>query len=194
MLKKIKISLLLIFLLGGLLQAQPVKKIYLFFTNDLHARIGRQKDRFLNPNFPPMIGGGASAATIIKSVKQRAAKNGDLVLFFDGGDFLSKTSDLVKNSGGKAIIEYMNQMGYLAAVPGVEDFEVAGQKWNELASLAQFPLLACNVQSNGTNPFKPYFIFEQNGLKIGVFGVLSQVVETINETEELQCFCFLPEL
>jgi len=194
MLKKIKISLLLIFLLGGLLQAQPVKKIYLFFTNDLHARIGRQKARFLNPNFPPMIGGGASAATIIKSVKQRAAKNGDLVLFFDGGDFLSKTSDLVKNSGGKAIIEYMNQMGYLAAVPGVEDFEVAGQKWNELSSLAQFPLLACNVQSNGANPFKPYHIFEQNGLKIGVFGVLSQVVETIDETEQLQGFRFLPEL
>lgn len=46
MLKKIKISLLLIFLLGGLLQAQPVKKIYLFFTNDLHARIGRQKPAF----------------------------------------------------------------------------------------------------------------------------------------------------
>ena len=194
MFNSIKFLIFLIIFTASTLHAGNVKKIYLFFTNDLQARIGEQKARFLNPNFPPTLGGGASAATIIKSVKARAEKNGDLVLLLDGGNFLSTTSELVKNSHGRAMIEYMNRMGYLAAVPGVEDFRVAGQRWNELAALARFPLLACNVQTEGANPFKPYLIVEQNGVKIGIFGVLSQVVETIDETEQIKNFRFLAEL
>ncbi len=191
---KIIKNLLLLLLFTGMLNAQNSKKIYLFFTNDLHARIGEQKARFLNPNFPPKLGGGASVATILKKIRLKAQKEGDIVLFFDAGDFLSTTSDLVKNSKGRAIIEYMNRIGYLAAVPGVEDFQVAGNYWDDLAQLAKFPLLACNVQKKGHNPFKDYFIIQQNGLKIGVFGVLSQSVEYIDETEQIKNFQFLPEL
>ncbi|WP_456408619.1 bifunctional metallophosphatase/5'-nucleotidase [Caldithrix abyssi] len=194
MFKRLNLLLLLIFFAVEVLSAQNVKKIYLFFTNDLHARIGHQKARFLNPNFPPSLGGGASATTIIKSFKAKAQQSGDIVLLFDSGDFLSRTSDLVKNSGGRAMIEYMNKMGYLAAVPGVEDFQVAGQRWDDLAGLAAFPLLACNVKRESDNPFKPYAIIDQNGLKIGVFGVLSQTVQYIDESEQIEGYQFLPEL
>ncbi len=194
MFKKIVPIFLLLILTGQAVRAGEIQKIYLFFTNDLRARIGQQKARFMNPNFPPELGGGASAATIIKKIKAQAQKSGSPVLLFDAGGFLSTTSDLVKNSQGKAIIEYMNEMHYMAAVPGVEDFRVAGQQWSHLAQLAHFPLLACNVRHAQNNPFKPYIILQEQGLKIGVFGVLSSMVRYIDEQEQVQDYEILPEL
>ncbi len=173
-----------------------VKKIYLFYTNDLHGHITEQKARFLNPNFPPELGGGASVATIVNSYRKKARQNGDVVLLLDAGDFLGKTSDLVQKSGGKAIIQYMNRIGYDALVPGIEDFSVAGDSLLKLANLATFPFLGTNILFKDQNsmPFDPYVVLERNGLKIGLFGILSQSVQYIDEAGQIKNFHFTAEL
>ena len=179
MLKRIIIFLIL---LSFALQAQPeqrTKKVYIFYTNDLGGRIGEQKARFLNPNFPPVLGGGASAATIINKVRKQARLNGDVVLLVDAGDFLSNTSDLVRNSHGKAIIEYMNRIGYNAIALGINDFDVLGKEVLRLSAFAHFPFLTANLQVDDSlalqKRVKPYTIIKQNGLTIGILGITSQL-------------------
>ncbi len=182
------------------LQAQPVqkvKKIYIFYTNDIGGRIGEQKARFLNPNFPPLLGGGASVATVINKVRQKAETDGDLVLLVDAGDFLSNTSDLVRNSHGKAMIEYMNRIGYTAATIGVTDFDVLGKDVLRLAPLARFPFLVANLQVDDSlglqKAVKPYTIIRQNGLKIGILGITSQSAEFIDPASKIRGLHFTSE-
>jgi 2',3'-cyclic-nucleotide 2'-phosphodiesterase (5'-nucleotidase family) len=51
-------------------------RLAVFFTNDLHGGIVPQKAEFLNPEFPPMLGGGPSAAAIINNVREKAKTEG----------------------------------------------------------------------------------------------------------------------
>ncbi len=197
MLKRIIIFLIL---LSFALQAQPeqrTKKVYIFYTNDLGGRIGEQKARFLNPNFPPVLGGGASAATIINKVRKQARLNGDVVLLVDAGDFLSNTSDLVRNSHGKAIIEYMNRIGYNAIALGINDFDVLGKEVLRLSAFAHFPFLTANLQVDDSlalqNRVKPYTIIKQNGLTIGILGITSQSAQYIDHPEKISGLHFISE-
>ncbi|NIS38810.1 multifunctional 2',3'-cyclic-nucleotide 2'-phosphodiesterase/5'-nucleotidase/3'-nucleotidase, partial [Candidatus Saccharibacteria bacterium] len=65
---------------------EEMSRLTVLFTNDVHGGIVPQKAEFLNPEFPPMLGGAASAAGIIKGVRDRAEKQGFSVLLIDGGD------------------------------------------------------------------------------------------------------------
>ncbi len=197
MLKKLSILALFFAVTLQAQTASSMKKIYIFYTNDIGGRIGEQKARFLNPNFPPVLGGGASAATVINKIRRQANANGDIVLLVDAGDFLSNTSDLVRNSRGKAMIDYMNFMGYTAITLGVNDFDVLGKDALRLHSFARFPFLVANLRMddslNLSSAVKPYFIIEQNGLKIGIFGVTSQSAEFIDHPEKIKGLHFTAE-
>ncbi len=197
MIKKIFIFLVL-FTLG--LQAQPtqkIKRIYIFYTNDIGGRIGEQKARFLNPNFPPLLGGGASAATVINKVRSRARANGDIVLLVDAGNFLSSSSDLVRHSQGKAMIDYMNRMGYSAVTLGVTDFDVLGKDLLRLHRFARFPFLVANLQAPAAPKLQkeiaPYTIIRQNGITIGILGIISQSAEFIDHAEGIKGLRFTAE-
>ncbi len=180
------------------LKAQnPIKRIYVFFTNDIYGQIGEQKARFLNPNFPPVLGGGASAATVINKIRHQAAQNGDVVLLLDAGDILSDRSDLVRNSKGKAIIDYMNEIGYDAFAPGIIDFDVMGKAFLNLAPLARFPFVSANLTADDSIPLpqnlKPFVILEKQGIKIGILGITSQATEFIDDAEKIRGLHFLKE-
>ncbi len=182
----------------NLFAGEKPQKIYIFYTNDIQGKIGKQKARFMNPNYPPVLGGGASAYNIIQQIRQKAGKNGDLVLLFDAGDFLSASSDLVRNSKGRAIIEFMNKMGYDAIVPGIDDFSFAGSGLFDLAKTADFPFVAANIKMRSgaakSEPFLPSVIIEKKGVKIGVLGIISQSAQYIDDQEKIKDFEFLPEL
>jgi 2',3'-cyclic-nucleotide 2'-phosphodiesterase (5'-nucleotidase family) len=56
------------------------------WSNDVHGGIDRAQATFMNPEFPPQLGGGASAATLIKQVRNNSGqKRSNLLL--DIGDF-----------------------------------------------------------------------------------------------------------
>ena len=48
----------------------------IMYTSDIHGHIDRGLATFLNPNFPPPLGGGATAAAYIKKVREEAAEAG----------------------------------------------------------------------------------------------------------------------
>lgn len=172
------------------------KKIYLFYTNDIHGGIAEVEAFFLNPNFPPMLGGGASAAAIISKYRKLAADNGDIFLLFDSGDIFQGTP-LGTKTEGKAIIEYMNQVGYTAAAAGNHDFDLGKEVFINLTKTANFPILAANLINTETGLtfeyIKPYMLIEQQGLKIGVFGISTESTENMSFAKNIEGLDFTSE-
>jgi len=132
--------LLLIFFCGSaLVTAQDgTQRLIIFYTNDVHGGITEQEADFLNPDFPPILGGGAAAANIIFRARKEAEKRGDIVLVLDAGDIFQGTP-LGTKTEGKAIIEYMNRVGYDAATAGNHDFDLGKEVFINLTKMANFP-------------------------------------------------------
>jgi len=131
---------ILLLALSAPAQDTPLKlhRLTVFFTNDVHGGIIETKAEFLNPEFPPILGGGASAANIIRKVRQQAQQEGFSVLVLDAGDIFQGT--LVGTlSKGKAVVEFMNKIGYDACVPGNHDFDLGKENLIELIRMSNFP-------------------------------------------------------
>ena len=174
------------------------QKIYLFYTNDLQGGIGKQRATFMNPNFPPILGGGASAAGIIKKYRAKAAQNGDVVLLLDAGDIFYSSRPIGKASKGLAIIDYMNAIGYEAMAPGNHDFDFGKEAFINLAKKAQFPVLAANLFTAQDKahpaPVKACTVIQRRGLRIGLFGLASKSSEQNDDPKVLQGFIFADEI
>ena len=138
-------------------------KIVTIFTNDMHGGIDRSEASFINPDFPPMLGGGAVAGRYILQKRQEAAQNGWGFLLIDAGDFYQGTP-LGTVSEGEAVIEYMNTVGYDALTIGNHDFDNGWKNLKKLAEKANFPFLATNLYRKSTGELaefvKPYIIKE----------------------------------
>ena len=169
----------------------------IFFTNDIHGGIVQVKAEFLNPEFPPILGGGASAVAIMKKGGQIARENGEAVLKVDAGDIFQGT--LVGTlSKGKAVVEYMNRAGYDVVVPGNHDFDLGADNLKELVQLSKFPWVCCNIVNKETGelwaPLKRYLIKEIDGVKIGFTGVTTVGTEHMSFPENIKNVHFLPEI
>jgi 2',3'-cyclic-nucleotide 2'-phosphodiesterase (5'-nucleotidase family) len=105
------------------------------------------------------------------------------VLVLDAGDLLFKKylSPLPENaSAGMAekarlIIESFNVMGYDAMGIGDDDLTLGKQFLSEISRKAKFPLVSSNLldEASGKNLFHTSRIKEMNGLRIGLFSLLS---------------------
>ncbi|HQB98271.1 MAG TPA: multifunctional 2',3'-cyclic-nucleotide 2'-phosphodiesterase/5'-nucleotidase/3'-nucleotidase, partial [Candidatus Cloacimonadota bacterium] len=62
------IMLLVLFAALSALVAEDLR-LDIMWSNDVHGGIDRAQATFMNPEFPPQLGGGASAATLIKHVR-----------------------------------------------------------------------------------------------------------------------------
>ena len=50
-----------------------IVRIHLIWTNDVHGYVDPRGATFMNPNFPPPLGGGASAAAYVAKLRQAVA-------------------------------------------------------------------------------------------------------------------------
>ena len=195
--KKILLSLLPVLLLITASRAGDIKKVYILYTNDVHGGIVQTEATFLNPNFPPMLGGGASAAGIIKKVREKAAREGSAVLLLDAGDMFQGTP-LGTRTGGKAIIEYMNAVGYDAVSAGNHDFDLGKDNLAKLVQQAHFPILSANIIDKKNNKVwqyvKPYVLLEKAGLKIGIFGLTTEATKNMSFADHIAGIDFTDEV
>ena len=107
-------------------------RINLLWTNDVHGHIAPEPAKFMNPDFPPPLGGGASAVRDIRGVTGRAEAAGEEVLLVDVGDMFQGTP-IGNKTKGAAVIEYMNAIGYDFAVPGNHDFGLGRENTEQMA-------------------------------------------------------------
>ena len=195
---KFFILLLLIgFLAIGQAEDNDNLKIYICYTNDIHGGITEQEANFLNPNFPPMLGGGASAANIIFEYRKKAKENGDIFLLLDAGDIFQGTPVGTKTAG-KAVVDYMNRIGYDAVTAGNHDFDLGKEVFIDLTKRANFPILSANLVDKSTDSvfsyIKPFVIKKEAGLRIGIFGITTEATEQMSFPQNIEGLDFTSEL
>lgn len=186
----LSLLLLSILVVAGALSAGAAEKeddgilrVHLMWTNDVHGHIAPEAARFMNPEFPPPLGGGASAARYIKAVRAEAEANGEEVLLVDVGDMFQGTP-IGSKTKGTAVIEYFNAIGYDFAVPGNHDFDMGRDNAERLARLSNFPWICCNLAEEDTGELVdwvvPNLILDVQGIKIGVLGIITPSTKSMS--------------
>ena len=145
-------------------------KLHLLFTNNIHGAIHQVPARFINPEFSPMLAGGAGAYTYVTNLRNEAKASGDFVMLTDAGNIFQGTQ-LGTNDGGSKIIQWMNWMAYDAFVPGIRDFDQGVENLSRLRKEANFPFLISNLE--GIEGKYDYKIIDANGIKIGIIGLIT---------------------
>lgn len=192
--KRIILIITVGFWLCSLAYAEDLK-LDIMFSNDVHGGIDRAQATFMNPEFPPQLGGGGSAATLIKQV--RALENDSRSsLLLDAGDFF-QGRPVGTITEGRAVMEYMNAIGYDAMTIGNHEFDIMQKNLIETLKLAQFPILTCNVIDTRTNEIpayaRPYIVVERLGVRIGIVGFTTTDTEKMSFPEHIKNIKFLSE-
>ncbi len=146
--------------------------IYLYSINDFHGGAYLNIDAFANINAE------------IKYMKN----NYDHVIAVANGDMLQGTA-ISNYYYGKPLIEAMNIGGWDGFTIGNHEFDWGIEKieeykdGNQENGEADFPILAANIVYTDTQEpldfTTPYFISEVNGVKVGVIGVIGNVMGSI---------------
>ncbi|MBN2460300.1 MAG: bifunctional metallophosphatase/5'-nucleotidase [Candidatus Cloacimonetes bacterium] len=190
--KYVLIFILLISFAGG---TTSELRLDIMFTNDIHGGIDSYPATFMNPEFPPILGGGGSAATYIKEV--RSMTDGIIRdnLLIDVGDFF-QGHPIGTVSKGKAVIKYFNMMEYDLSVVGNHEYDLGEETLIEAYEDANFPILSCNIISRETGELvdyvKPFIIMEKLGIKIGIIGLTTTDTELMSFPDNIKNVDFLP--
>lgn len=187
--------ILLFLLLAALPLVAEDLRLDIMWSNDVHGGIDRAQATFMNPEFPPQLGGGASAATLIKMVRSWDSPNRQSLLL-DAGDFF-QGRPVGTVSKGKAVIEFMNYIGYDAMTIGNHEFDIMQDDLIEALEMANFPILSCNVIDSKTGKIPwyaiPYTIVNRLGLRIGILGFTTTDTEKMSFPENIRGLKFLNE-
>ena len=169
------ISIYLVYFLSFII-AGSIHTIDLITTNDVHGAISEQNAYFMNPQYPPTMIGGAG---YYRYIKENIDYDKSLIL--DGGNFFQGHPMSVIDSG-KTMIDFMNNIGYSALVPGPDDFVYGAKNLNDLSELSNFPFLISNLECNNcpltSDNFKPFLIKNINNTKVGIIGIVDAELES----------------
>jgi 5'-nucleotidase / UDP-sugar diphosphatase len=166
-------------------------------SNDVHGGVDSSEATFMNPEFPPQLGGGASAARLVGQLRTLAKQDGSGFLLLDTGDIFQGTLVGTK-SRGEAVMRYMNKIGYDAWVLGNHEFDLGRDVPESLMKQAEFPTLSANVYDTTggvwTHFAKPYLIRDFGSIKVGIIGITTG--GTVREAfkENIRNLYFAPEV
>jgi 5'-nucleotidase/UDP-sugar diphosphatase len=150
----------------------------------------------MNPYFPPPIGNAAAAATIVKTKKQEADSLGYGFLLFDSGDIFMG-SPIGEFSKGTAVADFMNYCGYDVIAPGNHDYDMGVEVFKDFVAKTNAVFLGSNIVYEDTRTnvdyLEPYVILEKNGLRIGIFSLLTEYMEGMTTPEKFANHDVLPE-
>lgn len=152
------------------------KTLTIMQMNDSHAYLELHPELFWSGDHAEYrkAGGYARIAAVLNQVRQ---DNPGRVLAFDGGDTIHGTYVAVKTQG-EALIPILNTLGFDAMTAHWE-FAYGPDQFRKVASQLSYPMLACNVYDQVSHKliFPPYTICEASGLRIGVIGIASTIVD-----------------
>ena len=131
-------------------------------TTDLHGVLGRDM---------------SGIAGYIKTQQEKHGKN---LLLLDGGDNFQGTPEVfyanyVDTVNAHIYSEIFNWLSYTAITPGNHDIEAGRKVFDKVYSEIQADVICANavVENTGKPYFKPYAVYNRNGWKIAVMGILT---------------------
>lgn len=165
-------------LLSGAASAWEKDKTYaitILHTNDHHGHFWQ--------NDHGEYGLGAQK-TLVDGIRQEVAAQGGSLLLLSGGDINTGVpeSDL---QDAEPDFRGMNLVGYDAMAIGNHEFDNPLSVLRQQEKWAAFPLLSANIyqKSTGQRLFKPYALFDKQGIKIAVIGLTTDDTAKIGNPE-----------
>lgn len=129
----------------------------------------------------PTEGGLSRIATYVD--EQRKLFSEKNVLLLDNGDILQGQPtayyyNFIDTKSQHVCADAMNFIGYDAATIGNHDIETGHSVYDRWTLDCNFPILCANAIDTRTNlPYwKPYTIFERNGVRIAVIGLITPTI------------------
>ncbi len=153
-------------LVNEMVKSGEVIKISILHTNDVHSHI----DPF--PNNHKRYPGKGGVQNRFNLIQQHRKENPNTLLF-DCGDIFQGTP-YFNLYGGELELKLMSKMGYDAATMGNHDFDNGMDGFLAVKKHARFPFICSNYDFSDTilkNHTLPFKVFNQSGIKIGVFGI-----------------------
>jgi sulfur-oxidizing protein SoxB len=151
-------------------------KLTILQINDTHAYLEPHQECFPAPGglVYRQAGGFSRIAALARAIRQETEGR---VLFCDSGDAFFGTYPAQK-SRGEVMVPVLNALG-LAAMTAHWEFAYGPRRFRELASRLNYPVLAINVydKKTGRLAFAPSLVKEVAGLKIGLIGIASNIVD-----------------
>ncbi len=145
-------------------------------VNDTHSYLELHPELFWTGNGATyrMAGGYARLATVIAQIRQE--KPGSVVVL-DGGDTFHGTYPAVQ-SQGEAMLPVLNAIGFDAMTAHWE-FAYGPAQFQRLADRLDYPVLAlnCYAKDSEERVFPSHRIVERNGLRLGIIGLASNIVD-----------------
>ncbi|PHM40079.1 Adenosine synthase A [Xenorhabdus mauleonii] len=159
----LSVSLSLFPLIAVAWEKDKTYDITILHTNDHHGHFwNNDHDEY----------GLAAQKTVVDSIRQEVAKKGGSVLLLSGGDINTGVpeSDM---QDAEPDFKGMNLVGYDAMALGNHEFDKPLSVLQQQQKWANFPFLSANIYqtSTGKRLFKPYAIFDKQGIKIAVLGL-----------------------
>ena len=144
-------------------------EIILVHTNDVHGRVN--DDAYA----------GTMGMATVKNIIDEIETQYENTWLIDAGDIFHGTTFATLEKG-ESVLDVMNFVGYDLMAPGNHDFDYGMERLLELEALADFPMIAANIQykADDTDFMDPYVIQDFDGVKVGFFGLTSP--ETVYKT------------
>ena len=152
-------------------------KLVILHVNDTHSHFEPTRIDTL-PGL--LLGGVIERAAFVDSV--RKADGADNVLLLHAGDFSQGTS-YFSELGGDLEIETINAFGYDAVCLGNHEFDNGLEELGRRLAKINCPVVCANYDFSTCEAgkyIKPYAIFEKAGLKIGVTGIICNLLSMID--------------
>ena len=128
----------------------------------------------------PIRGSLARVSRYVKDVRKEYGKN---MLLFDNGDILQGQptcyySNFVRKDSINAAALAVNYMQYDAQTIGNHDVETGHDVYDKWISEVNCPMLGANVvdTTTGDTYLKPYAVFEREGVRIAVIGMITPAI------------------
>lgn len=152
----------------GMAQAQHTRELTVLHTNDTHSCIQPLSENLADT----MLAGRGGFMRRVAMLREERLREPDLLLF-DSGDFC-QGSPYYTLYKGDVEVGLMNMMHYDAGTIGNHEFDYGLENLARVISRLNFPVVCANYKFSqyGLDKLvKPYVIIRRKGMKIGVFGI-----------------------
>jgi 2',3'-cyclic-nucleotide 2'-phosphodiesterase (5'-nucleotidase family) len=165
-------------------QDPDLVRLSVFHVNDWHGTLESTPALWLNPDSPPVLGGPAVLATALRHFKLEALKRGEPYLLVDAGDRFQGTLE-VNLSRGQFMSPLFNRLGFQFGALGNHEFDYGQPALFDSLRAARFAILCANLQAEKPL-WKPAILVERRGVKIGLFGLLTDELPLVTFPENLK--------
>ncbi|NIA23482.1 MAG: hypothetical protein GWP03_04930 [Proteobacteria bacterium] len=152
--------------------ADNISDISIIFTGDIQGHLKPEYATYMNPSFPPTIG---NAASFIPFLKKERLKDSNLIVISNGNIFTDNAFQPIEKT--EKVTKFLKDVGYDFINFGVYDISV-GPDLKPI--VGDFPYVSSNAIFRDF-PIKQYEIIERNGVKIGIFGLVSEYLKLFNQ-------------